>query len=226
MSKVIVNPILAKPRIVNFSNITLPGDRVLLVNDTDLTGIIEKIREHSDLPYVWVVEQKDESLVNALLVELQKIRSTCYPHALFSLGESFVLQGSQDVTTIPLDFHEPEKILEQIDAYALDNFSFDLSTLAPRNDVPVPGEIDVLIIGAGITGLYAASRLEEKNISFCLIEERGIAGGIWSKYANSTSQVNTSEAAYRLIERKNQNEPGSLDDSRSSRGHAKSVGRL
>jgi hypothetical protein len=34
------------------------------------------------------------------------------------------------------------------------------------------------------------------------VDKRDIIGGIWSLYANSTSQVNTSEGAYRLIEKK------------------------
>jgi len=61
--------------------------------------------------------------------------------------------------------------------------------------------VDVLIIGAGITGLYAASRLKEHNISFCILDKRDVTGGIWSAYANTTSQVNSSEGSYRLIEK-------------------------
>jgi hypothetical protein len=65
----------------------------------------------------------------------------------------------------------------------------------------LPTKIDVTIIGAGVTGLYAANKLKEKGISFCILEKRDMIGGIWSMYANSTSQVNSSESAYRLIEK-------------------------
>jgi hypothetical protein len=34
-----------------------------------------------------------------------------------------------------------------------------------------------------------------------VVDQRDIIGGIWSKYANRTSQVNTSEGGYRLIEK-------------------------
>jgi len=62
--------------------------------------------------------------------------------------------------------------------------------------------VDVLIVGAGVTGLYAAKRLLENKISFCVVDKRDMTGGIWSLYANSTSQVNTSEGAYRIIDKK------------------------
>ena len=63
-------------------------------------------------------------------------------------------------------------------------------------------QYDLLIIGAGVTGIYAANKLLENKISFCVVDKRDIIGGIWSEYANSTSQVNTSEGAYRIIEKK------------------------
>ena len=62
--------------------------------------------------------------------------------------------------------------------------------------------VDVIIVGAGVTGLYAANKLLENKISFCVVDKRDIIGGIWSLYANSTSQVNTSEGAYRIIDKK------------------------
>ena len=60
----------------------------------------------------------------------------------------------------------------------------------------------MVIVGAGVTGIYAANKLLENKISFCIVDKRDIIGGIWSEYANSTSQVNTSEGAYRIIEKK------------------------
>jgi cation diffusion facilitator CzcD-associated flavoprotein CzcO len=62
--------------------------------------------------------------------------------------------------------------------------------------------VDVAIIGAGITGLYTANRLMEAGIPFCIFEKSGLVGGIWSTYANRTSRVNSSECAYRLLEKK------------------------
>jgi hypothetical protein len=74
----------------------------------------------------------------------------------------------------------------------------------------LPTRIDVAIVGAGITGLYAAHRLAKAGISFCLFEKSDRVGGIWTQYANRSSQVNSSEGAYRLVEK----------EARSNRDHS------
>ena len=89
-----------------------------------------------------------------------------------------------------------------MDRYGRQRFSFDKGDLDNRNSTELPEQVDVMIVGAGITGLYAAHRLAREGLSFCVVEERDIAGGIWTKYANATSQVNTSEGAYRLLDKK------------------------
>jgi hypothetical protein len=58
----------------------------------------------------------------------------------------------------------------------------------------------VVVVGAGITGLYAANRLLDGGISCCILEKREKVGGIWSMYANTASRVNSSECAYRLVD--------------------------
>ena len=63
---------------------------------------------------------------------------------------------------------------------------------------PPPAAADVVIVGAGLLGLYAARRLTDEGFSVTVLEMRRLVGGIWSMYANSTSQVNSSEGGYCL----------------------------
>jgi len=55
---------------------------------------------------------------------------------------------------------------------------------------------DVVVVGAGVLGLYAATRILQSGRSVIVLEKRNVVGGIWTYYANSTSQVNSSEGAY------------------------------
>jgi len=55
---------------------------------------------------------------------------------------------------------------------------------------------DVVVVGAGVLGLYAATRILQSGRSVIVLEKRNVVGGIWAYYANSTSQVNSSEGAY------------------------------
>lgn len=201
MTETIINPLLSQPRIVNLSEIDLHGDNILPLTQQDSAGIVATVRQYSDAPQVYVVGQDQRGLVSEILSSLKAIRSTCYPHALFVVNGDYSEFSSSYLDIVPLDSAAAPDIIDQIKHYARQQFSFDKRALDNRNSNPLPKQVDVLIVGGGITGLYAAHRLAQQHISFCVVEEREIAGGIWTKYANATSQVNTSEGAYRLIER-------------------------
>jgi hypothetical protein len=150
---------------------------------------------------VYVVDQGGIGLVVEILETLAGTRSTSYPHALFVVDGDYSKLASPELDVVVLESREPGAVLERINDYARDRFAFDKRLLDNGNSGPFPDQVDIVIVGGGITGLYAARRLAEQGIAFCVVEEREIAGGIWTQYANATSQVNTSEGAYRLLER-------------------------
>ena len=56
--------------------------------------------------------------------------------------------------------------------------------------------VDVIVIGAGLCGLIAAQAARSRGLSVAVLERRPIVGGVWTSFANSTSQVNSSEGGY------------------------------
>jgi len=189
-------------RIANFSDLNLPGAHVLDVTSTNTASIVEMIRRYADLPYIFMVAPEHAKTACAVLAELKTIRSPCYPYALFSTSTAPLDIDDTDIDYQTIDSGDPDAARQQIDGYARERFRFDDRKLrVGRVAVPL-SSVDVVIVGGGITGLYAADQLQRNGISFCLLEKDEKLGGIWSAYANTTSRVNTSEGAYRLIENK------------------------
>ena len=196
----------AKLRIANFCSLNLSSNLVLNLDPQILQSTLREIRRYADLPYVYILTGDQIKFVAQILAELKSIKSTCYPHALFIGGlepNSTILNPDElEIDIIELDTLDADVVAEKIKAYASSNFVFDQRKLKHNNHHPLPHTVDVVIVGAGVTGLYAANKLLENKISFCVLDKRDIIGGIWSFYANRTSQVNTSEGAYRLIDNK------------------------
>ena len=201
---------IPQTRIINFSTVELSGDNLLSVEQQNAAEAVKHIRRYADLPYVYVVSSEQRSLVSDILDRLKAMRSTCYPYALLVTDGDLSFDGTRDLDILKPEVVTAENIIEEISRYAGSKLIFDKSRLQINNPAALPDQVDVLIIGGGITALYAANRLAEKQISFSIIEKLDTLGGIWSNYANTTSQVNTSEGAYRLIEKK----------SRSNRDHS------
>ena len=193
-------------RIANFTRIELPFKNILNFDLNNIQQVALDIRRYADLPYVYILSVDQIELIIELLNKLKSTRSTCYPYALVLNGnpgpDSYELITDEfDLDIIKIDQNNPEIIHSKIKEYAASKFIFNNSQLKFENNSLMPNYVDVIIVGAGMTGLYAANKLLEENISFCVVDKRDFVGGIWSKYANTTSQVNTSEGAYRLIEK-------------------------
>lgn len=192
---------LSNLRILNFSTIDFPFEHLLRADSDDVATLAKKIRRYADLPFVYVVSQEKTSLVIELLSALKTIRSTCYPYAVFACGGAVVDVDDAELDILTIDSSDAATIHDRIAAYVAARFKFDETHLQIGTGASLPTKVDVAIIGAGITGIYAANRLKEAGISYAVLEKRDRVGGIWSQYANTTSQVNSSECGYRLFEK-------------------------
>ena len=186
-------------RLINFTNIPISGHVQVSLDQRSDEEILFQLKTFADRPVVYLATEDQMARIMSIIDTLGSIHSPCYPHALFVAGDTTASQ-SADIEIIACGSEEPDAILLAVDRYAESIDDFDASQLEIENDEPLPTSVDVLIVGAGITGLYAAGRLRDRNMSFCVVDKKEKIGGIWSEYANRTSQVNTSEGAYRLID--------------------------
>lgn len=197
-------------RIANFSRFNLLVNDLLEFHSEAPASIVNKIRQYADLPYVYVVGNEQAEQVAEVLSALKSIRSPCYPYAIFTVGDVDLSLEAHNLDIITIDDANQDTLHRRIVEYAALRFQFNDRLLCIDNSGSPPATADVAIVGAGVTGLYAANRLMERGISFCIFDKRDKVGGIWSMYANATSRVNTSEGAYRLVE----------NETRSNRDHS------
>lgn len=188
-------------RVANFAGVRIPEHIVTPFDFQSLPGLVDEIRRYVDLPLVFLSREAQSPSIISLLKKLKDIRSPCYPHAVFVIGdgEAAALENT-DIDVISIATEDPNEMSKAIEIYAQSKLSFDKTRLKYVNTSSTPKKVDILVVGAGVTGLYAANKLTQRGLTFCVIEEREIVGGIWSVYANTTSKVNTSEGAYRLLE--------------------------
>ncbi len=196
--------------VLNLSAIDLPCKHLLKADSDNTSRLVNRIRRYADRPFVYVIDQDGAGAVPALLTALKAIRSPCYPYALFPVDGTALDVDDADLDIIPIDSTDAETIHRRIETYIAARLDFDQNRLQVGTAAALPTKVDVTIVGAGITGIYAANRLQEAGLSFAILEARDKVGGIWSQYANTTSQVNSSECAYRLLEK----------DARSNRDHS------
>ena len=197
-------------RVANFSDIDLTAAHVLDFDAAEVAAIVPAIRQYADLPYVFVVAPDQAERAAGVLAALKAMRSPCYPHAVFTTAQTEAALEGADIDIFPLDSSDPEAIHQRIDDYAAARFRFDRDRLHVGSAAALPIQVEVVIVGGGITGIYAADRLRQSGITFCVLEKEDRIGGIWSMVAKTTSRVNTSEGAYRLID----------DKPRSNRDHS------
>jgi hypothetical protein len=205
----VINPniqdIFPRVRVANFSDIQLAGENIHTFSDQSVADILASLRKHADLPFLFLLDRSRKTVVQEVVERLRAIRSSCYPHAIFVYDETLEPEDYAGVDIVLLESTAAAKINEAMERYARAKFIFDRKKLKVGNSGDLPAEVDVLIIGGGITGLYVAKRLQQEGRSFSVVEATDEVGGIWSQYANSTSQVNTSEGAYRAREHSQRN---------------------
>ncbi len=76
---------------------------------------------------------------------------------------------------------------------------------ANENMTAVQPIYDVVVVGAGLFGLHVAREVMNAGKSVLVLEKEQMPGGVWYKYANKTSRLNTSEPAYRIVSKERAN---------------------
>jgi thioredoxin reductase len=93
-----------------------------------------------------------------------------------------------------------DEVADAICKAATSNTGFDKRCLVLARCGAPPPKVDVTIVGAGLLGMVTAHRCLDAGFSVAVLEQRPVVGGIWSMYANATSQVNSSEGGYCIKE--------------------------
>ena len=74
--------------------------------------------------------------------------------------------------------------------------SMDPAWEAPPATPPLPIRLDVIVVGAGVTGLTVASMFKSEGKTVAVLEKERAIGGVWARYANATSRLNSSGPSY------------------------------
>jgi hypothetical protein len=153
-------------RVLNLSERDMPGDRVLTLDSDSVDTMVSEIRRYADQPFVYIVSKERSALAMQLLSALKALHSPCYPYALFSIDGAELTLDEADLDIISIDGADANEIQQRVFEYASNRFDYDKSRLKLDNQRPVPTQVDVVVVGAGITGLYAANRLREEGLSY------------------------------------------------------------
>ena len=140
--------------------------------------LIEHLKNYIDIPIVYLYDKENESVVHSFVKKIENTRY--YPNEIIEFNDN----TQTEISNI-------------IDKYS----TIDDTKLIVNNTTTIEKTYDIVVIGAGINGLYVANKLINKGYKVCLLEKNNKIGGVWNTYANFTSQVNSSEESYRFLDK-------------------------
>ena len=114
-----------------------------------IPSLLTELRKFADLPYGYLFTTDQVGMVNELLFELKKIRSACFPYALFLIDDAGVNSaeleiGETGADVIKLDGKNPRIAENAIVEYAQKRFIFDNRKLKISGNKPLPKQVDVV----------------------------------------------------------------------------------
>ncbi|KAE8453050.1 hypothetical protein EG329_012237 [Mollisiaceae sp. DMI_Dod_QoI] len=99
-----------------------------------------------------------------------------------------------------LNGHRPCTTLAPVPALAKPEYKFEIEAVAVASSMSVPVQVskkslDVVVVGAGLSGLEAARNIEAAGLSVLVLEARGRVGGkTWSQNTDGRSKVDVGAA--------------------------------
>jgi 3-oxoacyl-(acyl-carrier-protein) synthase/methionine synthase II (cobalamin-independent)/acyl carrier protein len=177
----------------------LPGCEVRYVPESlELAAVARHMRSYTDIPAFFVVKEAQTSTfaeTRASQLKSMLEGTAAYPKDTIVSGstESIAAAVCEGLTFDRSRLCLPERLLAGTPG-----------AQACGGAAPA-GEYDVVVVGAGITGMHVARELQSAGVKVCLLERNSRVGGIWATFANDRSQVNSSEAAYRLLDKTDAN---------------------
>lgn len=121
-----------------------------------------------------------------------------------------MLKGKDDEEEVLLDerLHAfgpwgPKPLLNEITRILMKYEHPNKWTILPDigpTDGQLPDFVECVVVGAGICGVNQMRRLNEHNIDAICVDQYHKIGGVWIQHSNTFSRVNTSEAAYRIVD--------------------------
>src|SRR5712692_8554400 len=105
-----------------------------------------------------------------------------------------LLEPSADLRLKLLSYVMAERVPAEYDSIIAEELAVLLEKEPPR--IPIPPGFEVLIIGAGVSGLCAAINLKRAGIPFTILEKSACLGGIWRDNRYPGAGVDTPNHLY------------------------------
>jgi 4-hydroxyacetophenone monooxygenase len=159
--------------------------------------------EHLDgevKPLVVPMAEEEDGLTEALrdkaravaLIELAAYRAAGCPDVAV-IDDALINETMEYVTGQPIPDEQRELMLEELNLFGEDRRRVDI-----RDDA-IPEGFRVLVIGAGMSGILAAVRLQEAGIPFLVVDKNPEIGGTWWENTYPGCQVDSANHLYNYI---------------------------
>ena len=164
-----------------------------------LKGGTEHLRQDIR-PHVVAMAEEEDGLTDAerakarslALTELIEYRSAGCPQPT-PIGDGLITETMEYVTGEAIPDEQTELMREELNLFGEDRRRVDI------RDEAIPEGFRVLVIGAGMSGILAAVRLQQAGIPFLVVDKNPEIGGTWWENTYPGCQVDSANHLYNYI---------------------------
>ena len=114
----------------------------------------------------------------------------------FAYGSRLLQERSDTCDSKPAALWRHSTLRERQDCSQEAMCALDIVLRNARSSLPVAK--DVVVVGAGLTGISVTTQFIAAGVDIALLEKSIKAGGVWRLHGNAFSRVNSTEPGYRL----------------------------